>query len=151
MILGACQPLRRLGRNMDESVTPRLEHGRQDHLESKVVVARVWRAFPPYPVFRITLAQRAAAQHTLAITQHVTCSTSKPGFHHGAATLAIMTSLNVGGRDPSILGMASSGVMMAFMVLHYMADEGDHGFNDPAFWVLCCPCWPCWASQVSFT
>ena len=49
-----------------------------------------------------------------------------------AATLAIVTSLKVSGRELSILSMTSSGVMMAFMVLHYMAGENvNYGFNDP--------------------
>ena len=39
----------------------------------------------------------------------------------------------VSGRELSILSMTSSGVMIAFFVLHYIAGEAvDYGFNNPA-------------------
>ena len=48
------------------------------------------------------------------------------------ATMAIVTALKVSGRELSILSMTSSGAMIAFLLLHYMAgDEGNYGFNNP--------------------
>jgi hypothetical protein len=48
------------------------------------------------------------------------------------ATLAIVTGLKVSGRELSILSMTSSGAMLAFLLLHYMAgEEVSYGFNDP--------------------
>ena len=48
------------------------------------------------------------------------------------ATLAIVTGLKVSGRELSILSMTSSGAMLAFLLLHYMAGEKvSYGFNDP--------------------
>ena len=49
-----------------------------------------------------------------------------------ATTLAIVTALTLSGRELSILSMAASGTMIAFMMLHYMAgEEVDYGFNNP--------------------
>ena len=54
-------------------------------------------------------------------------------FSAGFAALALTTGLVVKGRPLSILAMASSGVMIVVMVLHYMAGEAvDYGYNDPA-------------------
>ena len=48
------------------------------------------------------------------------------------ATMAIVTALKVSGRELSILSMTSSGAMIAFLLLHYMAgEEVNYGFNDP--------------------
>ena len=48
------------------------------------------------------------------------------------ATLALVTGLKVSGRELSILSMTSSGAMLAFLLLHYMAGEDvNYGFNDP--------------------
>lgn len=48
------------------------------------------------------------------------------------ATLALVTGLKVSGRELSILSMTSSGAMLAFLLLHYMAgEEVNYGFNDP--------------------
>lgn len=49
-----------------------------------------------------------------------------------AATLALVTGLTVTGRPLSVLAMTSSGVMLAFLLLHYMAGENvNYGYNDP--------------------
>ena len=49
------------------------------------------------------------------------------------AALALTTGLFVTGRELSILAMVSSGAMMMFFSLHYMAGEAvDYGYNDPA-------------------
>ena len=48
------------------------------------------------------------------------------------ATLALVTALKVSGRELSILSMTSSGAMIAFLLLHYMAgEEVNYGFNNP--------------------
>ncbi|MGB0617115.1 MAG: hypothetical protein ACPGOT_03635 [Candidatus Poseidoniaceae archaeon] len=48
------------------------------------------------------------------------------------ATMAIVTALKVSGRELSILSMTSSGAMIAFLLLHYMAgEEVNYGFNNP--------------------
>ena len=50
-----------------------------------------------------------------------------------AASLALVTGWMVSGRELSILSMTSSGVMIAFFVLHYIAGEAvGYGFNNPA-------------------
>lgn len=49
------------------------------------------------------------------------------------AALALTTGLFVTGRELSILAMVSSGAMMMFFSLHYIAGEAvDYGYNDPA-------------------
>jgi len=49
------------------------------------------------------------------------------------AVMALTTALVVKGRPLSILAMTSSGVMIVFMSLHYMAGEAvEYGYNDPA-------------------
>ena len=54
-------------------------------------------------------------------------------FSMALAVMALTTALVVKGRPLSILAMTSSGAMMVFMSLHYMAGEAvDYGFNDPA-------------------
>ena len=54
-------------------------------------------------------------------------------FSVALAFMALTTALYVKGRPLSILAMASSGVMIVIMSLHYMAGEAvDYGYNDPA-------------------
>jgi hypothetical protein len=54
-------------------------------------------------------------------------------FTMAMAVMALTTALVVKGRPLSILAMTSSGVMMTFMSLHYMAGEAvEYGYNDPA-------------------
>ena len=49
------------------------------------------------------------------------------------AALALTTGLFVTGRELSLLAMVSSGAMMMFFSLHYIAGEAvDYGYNDPA-------------------
>ena len=53
-------------------------------------------------------------------------------FSMALAVMALTTALVVTGRPLSILAMASSGVMIVMMSLHYMAGEAvDYGYNDP--------------------
>ncbi|GIR07856.1 MAG: hypothetical protein CM15mP18_1850 [Methanobacteriota archaeon] len=73
-------------------------------------------------------------------TQHTRDYTARDVFYEQtfglftmvAATLAIVTSLNVSGRGLSILSMSVIRGDDGFMVLHYMAGENvNYGFNDP--------------------
>ena len=54
-------------------------------------------------------------------------------FTMAMAVMALTTALVVKGRPLSILAMTSSGAMIVFMSLHYMAGEAvEYGYNDPA-------------------
>ena len=69
------------------------------------------------------------------ITRTATSSTSRPSVcsRWSPPSLALVTGWMVSGRELSILSMTSSGVMIAFFVLHYIAGEAvDYGFNNPA-------------------